>query len=253
MYSKHNKKVPPALALGLGLVGLLARLLLDTFGTDEKGLLIPFHPLGLLLVAAMAGGLILAAYSAWTIQEAEGYQKSFPGSAAGCLGHVLAGAGILLTVVLGKSRMDGTLSAAWVVLGYLSFPCLLAAGWSRLQGNQPFFLLHLIPTLFLTVHTVSHYRAWSSDPQVLGYVFSLLGIICILFYGFYQSAFDVGLEWRRKLTFFALASVTLGLASVPGSGYPWLYLGLALWALCDRPVPVTRRRRPRPKMEEQPE
>lgn len=250
MYSRRNQKWIPRAAVFLGVAGLVLRLALDRFFRDDRGLFPPTHPLSLGAVGVAAAALALAFYAARNMEKTEGYSVSFPASLPALFGHILAAAGILATVLTAKPGMAGTMTLMWMLLGLASVPCLLAAGWLRQRGKQPFFLLHLVPTLFLLIHMISNYQAWSRESQMLDYLFSLLGAAGVLLFAFYHSAFDAGLEWRRKLMFFACVGVSLSIAAIPGSPYPWLYLGCACWALLDRPVAWIRRRRPNPFGEE---
>ncbi len=252
MFAKKTYNVLPLAAVALGLLGLTLYLAIDIFARDGKGLVVLQHPLGAAAVATMAGSLALSLYASLTTAEVKGYDQSFPASRTACLGHVLAAAGILATVLTIRPAMAGNLTPLWRTLGLVSIPCLLAAGLLRREGRKPHFLAHLVPAVFLMVHIVSNYRTWSSESQVINYLFPLFAIVCILLFVFYHSAFDVGLEWRRKLTFFAYATVCLGLAAIPGSGYPWLYLGCSLWALLDQPAVQPRQGKTEPNQEEKP-
>ncbi len=236
MFPRKNQNQVPGLMLLAGILGMLLRLLAGLC-TDQRGLVPRFHPVSLLLFAVTVAASALAVYASWKLPQVEGYEENFPGSLAGGMGQVFAAAGIALTVLLGTCAVQGTLETVWKLLGYASIPCLVAAGWLRVQGKQPFFLLHLCPALFLVIHTVTNYRTWSSNPQPMDYLFSLFGCVSMAFFAFYHSAFDTGLVWRRRLTVCALTAVFLGIVSLPGSGTPWLYAGCALWALLDRPEP----------------
>lgn len=252
MYSRRNQKWIPKVALLLGVVGFALRLALDRFFREESGLFPSAHPLNLGAMAVAMAALALAFYAARNMEDAVGYQDSFPASLPAFLGHMLAAAGILATVLTAQSGMTGGMMLLWKLLGFASVPCLMAAGWLRYRGRQPFFLLHLIPTLFLLLHVISNYQNWSRESQMTDYLFSLLGMAGALLFAFYHSAFDTGLEWRRRLMFFAYAGASLSFAAIPGSPYPWLYLGCGFWALLDRPVAWIRRRRPNPFEDEKP-
>lgn len=250
MYSRRNQKWIPRTAVLLGVAGLGLRMALDRFFRNDSGLFPPTHPLSLAAVGVAAAILALALYASRSMEETQGYCVSFPASLPAFFGHILAAAGILATALTAQPGMAGAVGLLWKLLAFASVPCLLAAGWLRQRGKQPFFLFHLIPTLFLLLHMISSYQAWSRESQILDYLFSLLGTVSALLFALYHSAFDAGLEWRRKLMSSAYAGVGLGIAAIPGSVYPWLCLGCACWALLDRPVAWVRRRRPNPFEEE---
>lgn len=231
MNPKNHQALLRCLMLLAGILGMGLRLALNTFFLDHRKLLPTAHPLGIGAGLVAAAALALAAYFA---RKGKG-DCVFPASWSGFLGHLLAALGLLLSL---GGKLPATITGLgllWKILGLVSVPCLVAAGWFRLRGKQPFFLLHLIPCVFLVVHTITQYQTWSSDPQLVNYAFPLFAVVCMLFFTFYYSAYDAGLPWKRRLTFFSLASIALGLMALPGCGYPWLYLGMSAWALLDLP------------------
>ena len=143
-------------------------------------------------------------------------------------------AGIILTTVLaGGPQTSGYLTTVWECLGKAAFPCLVLAGTDRLRGKKSFFLLHVVPCLFLVVHIVCHYQTWSGNPQMLDYVFALLGTMALMFFGFYTAAMEAGCGSRRMLLGMGLAAIYLCLAEVARSAYPRLYLAGIFWVATD--------------------
>lgn len=232
MNPKKHQVLLPCLMLLAGILGMGLRLALNTYFLDHRKLLPSAHPLGIGAGLVAAAALALALYFS---RKRKGDCVSFPASWSGFLGHLLAALGFLLSLGGRLPTTIAGLGLLWKILGLVSVPCLVAAGCFRLRGKQPFFLLHLIPCVFLVVHAITQYQTWSSDPQLVNYAFPLFGIVCMLFFTFYYSACDAGLPWPRRLVFFALSSIALGLMALPGCGYPWLYLGMSAWALLDFP------------------
>lgn len=241
-------KFLPIFAVGMGIGGMILRWALYAFCLDEKRLLPQNHPLEWLLWAVTAAvlGLILAA--AWKLDGSERYEDNFSPSAAAALGHILAAVGILLTTVLNQPVMDNYLGKIWKVLGILSGVCLSAAAYCRMRGKRPFFLLHMIPCLFLLFHIIDHYQQWSGTPQLLDYVFTLFGTIALMFFGFYTAAFDVGSGRRRMHLGMGLAAVYLCLVNLPQTEYLFLYVGGIAWVLSDL---CTLNPKPRPREPEE--
>ncbi len=221
----------PAAVTAIGAVGFLLRWMLYRVGTDEKNLLIPHHPLELALWALTlaAAGFILAAV--WRLSGSNRYVDNFSPSMPAAVGHILAAAGILLTVLLNRPMMAGALGTIWKGMGLASAPCLVLAGYARLRGKRPYFLLHIVPCLFLIFHMLDHYRIWCSNPQVQDYIFTLMGTMALIFFAYYSAAFDVGSGRRRMHLGMGLAAVYLCAVSLPDSGYPFLYLGGIAWVL----------------------
>lgn len=223
----------PVLTVALSVIGLLLRRMLYAFAVDEKNLLPANHPLELLLwvVTAAAMGFVLV--SVWKLDGSNRYVDNFAPSAPAAVGHVLGAVGIFLTVFLKEPMMAGALGRLWKGLGFLSVPCLVLAGYARLDGKRPFFLLHMTACLFLVFHIVNHYQVWSGNPQLQDYVFVLFGTMALMFFSFYMTAFDVGSGRRRMQLCMGLAAVYLCVVGLPDSGYPFLYLGGIAWVLTD--------------------
>lgn len=221
----------PAVTAVLGAAGLILRRMLYAFGTDAKNLLVPHHPLAVALWVLTFAAMALIIAAVWKLDGSNRYVDNFSPSMPSAVGHILAAAGILLTVLLKDPMMPGLLGKIWKVLGFLSAPCLVLAGYARMQGKRPFFLLHMVACLFLVFHIVDHYRVWSGNPQVLDYVFALLGTMALMFFGFYTAAFDVGSGRRRMQLGMGLAAVYLCTVTLLDSGYFFLYLGGIAWVL----------------------
>ncbi len=155
----------PAVVAILGVLGCLLRGALYRLCLDGKGLLPANHPLELALWALTLTALALIFLSVWKLDGSNRYPDNFSPSFPGAAGHILAAAGILLTVLLKRPRMSGVLGGLWQAVGLICVPCLAAAGFARLRGKRPFFLLHMAPCLFLVFHIVNHYRLSSGNPQ----------------------------------------------------------------------------------------
>lgn len=236
-----KSKCLPAVILLLGVVGFLLRLGLYAVGTDQKGLLPGWHPLEIVLWAVTAGAIALVIAAGRNAKGSNHYRDNFGPSLPGALGNILMAAGILLTVLLNQPKMPKLLGGLWKLLGFVSAPCLVAAAFARVQGKRPFFLLHIAACLFLVFHIVNHYQAWSGNPQLLDYLFSLLGTMALMFFGFYTAAFAVGSGSRRMLLGMGLAAVYLCAVSLSSGEYPFLYLGGIVWVLTNLCLPEPAR------------
>lgn len=235
----------PAAVLALGAVCLILRVGLYAFALDEKNLLLRGHPLQWLLWAVVfaAAGLILI--QVLGLNGSARYEDNFSPSVAGTFGHFLLAAGIGVTVVTGEPGALGTLGAAWKILGFLSVPLLLWAGLRRLQGKMPSFLIHGILCVFLLTHIMNQYQRWCGDPQLMNYIFPLLGTVMLAFFAYYTAAFEAGCGARRMHLGAGLLAVLFCTAALSPGEYPFLYLGGISWALTD-----LCRLQPPPKEEE---
>ena len=124
-------------------------------------------------------------------------------------------------------------------------PAVVWAGLCRWKGKQPFFLLHGIVCLYLTLYSISHYQTWSSQPQMQDWFFSMAGIVCLVLFSYYQTAFPVGLGKRRLQLLVGLLGGFFCIGAIAGSEDFLLYLGGALWMLTNlcSLTPVSRRRK----------
>ena len=221
----------------LGIAALMMRRELYATAVDAKGLLIRNQPLGIALAVLSIGVLVRLAPVALKRKNGSGCDNDHAASLAAAFGSVAAGAGILVTVLTEVPVMWGYLTDAWRILGLAAPVCLILAGFARLLGRKPFFLLHVVVCLFFLVHIVTRYQLWSSNPQLQDYVFALLGAAALLLFGFYTAAkeADCGNESMRQGM--GLAAVYLCLAELARSSSPALYLGGLLWVLTDLCAP----------------
>ena len=234
----------PVMAAALGGIALVLRRLLYGLAMDARGLLESGHPLETALIVLTGLVLLGIVLKAESLYGSEEYADNFRADKPAAVGHLLAAAGIYLTAVTHQPLMRNYIGQFWQCLGYLAPVCLAAAGYYRFRGQKPFFLLHLIPCLFLVFHIVDHYQQWSGNPQMQDYVFALLGAMTLMFFAFYSAAFEVGMGNRRLHLGMGLAAVYLCLAELAMTEYPFLYLGGAAWALTGLCHPKPRRRRP---------
>lgn len=225
-----NPKHLPNLTVLCGAAGLLLRRCQYAFALDADGLLTPRHPFTVVLTLFSFVFLAFLAAAVWKLEGSSEYSHNFAPSARAMGGHILAGWGILFTVLLNRAPMPGLLGNAWDLLGLASPICLIIAGICRKNGRQPFFLFHLIPCLFLVFHIVNHYQTWSGNPQLQDDLYTVLGSMAVLFFSFHTTAFDVAMGNRRMHLFMGLAAVYLLMVTIPTTEYLFLTVGCACWA-----------------------
>ena len=222
------------LPLAVVLFGILAmnlRRQLYLSAMDGKNLLMRHSPLetGLLVLTAAVVGFVLAA-----LRKDSGsgrFEDRYAFGTLAALGHTVMAAAILYTVLIPVPYIRGGLETVWRWLGLVAPFCLLLAGSARLFGQRPFFLLHVVPSLFLLLHGVKCYQVWSGNPQMQDYLFALLGLLALVLFSYHTAAFEAECGSCRKTRFFGLAAVYLCLAELGWTGEPILYLGGAVWAL----------------------
>lgn len=228
---KRSMRMGAVFALGLAALGL--RWLLYRTAVDEKGLLVKMHPLSIALLVLTAAVLLLIYITVRKQEEATVFADRSPRSIPAALGHAVMAGIILTTVLAGSPQTSGYLATVWECLGKAAFPCLVLAGTDRLRGKKSFFLLHVVPCLFLVVHIVCQYQTWSGNPQMMDYVFALLGTMALMFFGFYTAAMEADCGSSRMLQGMGLAAIYLCLAEMANSAYPQLYLAGIFWVMTD--------------------
>lgn len=231
MNEKLTKKAYPLLALALGLCGAGCRFLLYATGVDAKGLLVPGHPAAWVLGLLTAAAALMAAL-AWRLSREDDKAPDDPGRGlVPALGSAVMALGALSVVLLPESGGIPALLRIHRLLSVAAAVCLLAAAGFRLRGKPVPFGCSALAAVFLFIHVVSRYRAWSGDPQVMDYLFSLGAGLCLTLTAYYETALAVGLGGRRL----RLALGTLGIffcftAAARGE-YPALHLCGGLWLL----------------------
>lgn len=230
----------PILMLASGAAGMGLQWLTYAAAVDGKGLLIPHHPVEIALWLLSIGALALVVSVAVTMGGVGDYAANFPPSPLGAFGNFVMAGAIGATVLYYPCAMGGTIAAAWWWLGLAAAAALIWIGCRRLQGKAPCFVLHLLVCAFLGAHILTHYQLWSGTPQLQDYVFHLLGAMVLLFFGYYQTAFDVDLGMRRMQLTMGMMAIFLCTVALTDTAYPLLYMGGIVWTwtnLCKFQVP----------------
>ena len=244
MKTKPNIQILPVFVAALGFLALILRLALFLLGTDEKGLLISGHPLGILVWTVT---VFAAAATILGIRKLDGsrkYEHNFAPSAAAAIGAFALAGGITVAVIFGWNTWT-KLELIRNVCGLLAVPALVALGLFRYRGKPPVFPLHGLVCLYLILHTISHYQLWSSRPQLQNWFFPMLASLLLTLFAYYLTAFDANMGKRRMQLAAGLLSVFFCIAAMAGGEDVPLYLGGAVWALTNlcRLTPVKRRRK----------
>lgn len=235
-------KYPLSLATGLGILGLVLGRLLYALALDDRGLLVRGHFLSLLLCLLIPISLAVALLALPGRKE-EVRADFVPGPWA-ALGHGLAAAAILAAVLTGDAAALGGLGTVWRLLGLLAALGLLFAAWQQYRGKAPGFAGYLVLCLFLLSHLVAHYRQWCADPQILDYLFELLGAGLWMLFAYYCACDCVGLDKPRMRLATGLLTVTVCLIALGTRADVWLCLGGAVFAGTRLYAPAHKEERP---------
>ena len=223
-----KRNISPVFLL-MAVLGFALRWAVYRFAVDGKNLIVAGHPAVIALWILAAAVPVLAGLSARKAAFAPA------ASAPAFFGHGLLGVAVAMTALMFTSPMSGILGILWKVLGIATAPCLLAAGWQRMSGKQPFFGLYALPSLFFAAHVVTHYQIWCSNPQFTDYAFALLACAALAVHCYHRAASGEEEGNPQILKFTALAAIFLCGAEMAQSLHPWLYLGGAVFCLTDLP------------------
>lgn len=227
---KAFKNRVPGMITIMGSAACALRFCLYLLATDEKGLLIPNHPLEICIWTLTAAAAVLIFFQARKQTNICLYADTFPGSAASAVGYLLFAAGICLTVLANRYAFS-VLEKLRNLTGLLSIPALLFLAVCRWKGSRPSFVFHGVVCLHLVLYTTSYYSIWSRHPQLQDSFFPMMGCIFLALFSYYQTAFDVDMGSRRMQLVTGMAAVFCCIAAIPCSNAAALYLTGALWAL----------------------
>lgn len=212
----------------LGFAAAFLRRALYIQATDIKGLLIRNHPLALILWALVGLAAAFVLLSVRKLGGPNGYEENF--------GKALPTGYLLLAAVIGITVLSGNTGRMGMVLripGFLCIPALIWGGIDRYRGKMPCFLVHAVLCLFFLLYAVSRYQFWSGNPQMQDFLFSLLGLLALVFFAYSQAAWDANSGNLRSTVGSGLAAVYLCTAELARSSAAALYLGGMLWVLAE--------------------
>ena len=221
----------PLTTLCLGLITYMLRTLLwiSAIGTEEERLL----PIGSwpdvltwIMVAITMAFLALGSYQ---LRASSRYSHNFRPSWIAAIGMALAGVSFCITSGIDLSASIDPIGTASAILGFIAAGALGYLAYGRAKGKRPSLLFHGTVCLYLMLHLISHYRLWSSFPQLQTYAFELLAIVFVMLACYHRAAFDSNHGNRRAYTFFTLAALFFCVAALPGCDNAAFFIGCAVW------------------------
>ena len=219
----------PLAALAFGVITLLFRLWFLSLGVDDRGLL----PVGSFPDVAswilVAISIAIFAIGTWPLKGGNKYSHNFPPSDVAGIATCLAGISFLITSFTELVVGADNISTISVILGFLAAASLFFLGYCRWKNCRPSMIFHSIVCLYLMIYLISHYRLWSSAPQLQTYGFELLAIVFVMLACYHRAAFDADCGNRRKYAFFSLAGLYFSIAALPGCDNYAFFIGCAIW------------------------
>ena len=221
----------PLITLGLGLVAYALRTLLwiSTIGTATSSL----FPAGAWpdVLSWTVVGITMAflAVATWNLRGATKYSCNFPASIPAAIGMMLAGVGFGITSAIDLSAGTDSIGTASAILGFISAGAMGYLAYGRIKGIRLSVVFHGIVCVYLMLHLISHYRLWSSFPQLQTYAFELLAIVFVMLACYQRAAFDANCGNRRAYAFFTLAGLFFCVATLPGCDNAAFFIGSGIW------------------------
>lgn len=233
----------PLAVLGCGIITCLLRLWLFALGEDDRGLLASGSfpdVMSWILVVLTMGLLALLTRNLWGGTK---YSFNFPASLIPAVGMALAGISFCICSAVELTAQSDSVGTISALLGFLAAISLAVLAFCRFNGLRPNALFHGLVCIYLMLYLVSHYRLWSSYPQLQSYAFELLAIVFVMLACYHRAAFDAGRGNRRAYTFFSLAALFFCVATLPGCDNAVFFIGCAVWMFttpCRLSLPVRK-------------
>lgn len=219
----------PLATLILGITTLLFRLWLFALGEDDRGLLSVGSFPDAMSWITVAATMALLGVSTWRLRGCIKYSQNFHASMPAAIGMALAAVSFCITSVADLAGGSGSVDIIGAVFGFLAAAALSVLAYGRYKGVHLSVLFHGLVCLYLMLHLVSHYRLWSSYPQLQSYAFELLAIVFVMLACYQRAAFDAGKGDRRAYTFFTMAALYFCVATLPGCNNSAFFIGCAVW------------------------
>ena len=230
MKNRTNCKYLPAFTALLGIAGFALRWLLYSLTVDNRNLIPLWHPLEIGLWIVTAAAVLLIVFQIRKLRHPHNDANRFrpaPLAAAGSL--VLAGG--ILAAVLGDGLQLSDMEMVRDLLGIVATLAMVAVTVYRWRGLEPFFLLHGVVCVFFALHMVTCYQSWSSNPQLMDYVFTLFSCIGLMLFAFYHGCLEAGMGKLRLLPAVGLLTTYCCIVALSGTEFTLLYLSGAVWTL----------------------
>ena len=226
---KTLPRLLPWVTLGAGLVGFGLRLWLQLTGIDFLGLYVDGHPATTLLFVLTALTLPVLILCALPLGGRLPYRKLFPSSLPNALGCIVAGADIFITDLYELLQRSDVVTIVTFLVGVPAAVGLFFCGFRRMQEKRAAFLWRCLIVAYFTLHLLSQYRSWSSEPQLMEFFFPLLASVFLMISSYFRAVLEVEQKSRRWFVFTNQAALFCCFLSVISEG-GLFYLPMGIWA-----------------------
>ena len=226
---KTLPRLLPWITIGAGLVGFGLRLWLQLTGIDFLGLYVDGHPATVLLFLLTALTLPVLVLCALPLNTGLPYRKLFAPSLPNLIGCIIAALGILTADLAELLQRTDIVSIVSFILGIPAAVALFFSGFCRLRRKRAAFLWQCVIVAYFTLHLLSQYRSWSSEPQLMEFIFPLLASVFLMLSSYHRAVLEVAQNSRRWFIFSNQAALFFCFVSVIGEG-GFFYLPMGIWA-----------------------
>lgn len=189
---------------------------------DGKGLLIPWHPVSLMLIGlSIASCVVLISMSFYAFEPGEGsFYEYFGASRALSVIAVIAALLLMLASLIQITQLTGTEGSGFSIFVHcfaiLTSLCLIIQGLLSLSGGtSPFSsLLSVVPVFYCCFRLVYLFRGWSTDPAILDYIYKLLSVIMTTLAFYSACGFFFGKPHVRRTAAFSLLGFYFSIIAV---------------------------------------
>ena len=225
--SIEPRRIPLLLGIS-GVAGFLLRIWLSLTGADASGLLLPGHPAAVMLLILTPIALAVLYLHIRPLAVSAPYGKLFPQSNMAAIGYGVAAIGVLFAGFSELLRFRDTITALTCLASIPSAACLSFAAYCRLKRIRPNPVFSGCVTVFLILHLICQYRGWSSQPQLLNYLFPLLASVFLMTGSYFRASLESGNSCLREFAFFQYGAMFFCCLSLTGARLPF-YLAMVVW------------------------
>ena len=200
-------------------------------GMGIKDLLRPSHPAVILL--AVVSILAVAAFLMFArkLPKEVPFKEFLPANFLRGVGCFIGAIGFAYACITNASTAD-TLSLLALIMGVVGGVCLLFVGTQRLFGMDPHYLFYGLLTLFFMIQGLHRCRQWSSETQILMFLFPLMAQIFLLMTSCQFTFLSYGMPVIRSFGFYSCCAIFFCFVAFAAT-FDVFYLTCALWLLLD--------------------
>jgi len=216
MNQRKRHIVYPLAALVLGLAGAALRAVLYRVALDRNGLLSRSHPLTIAVWLLAAAAFILAAAGGMGSWKYNRVPDSDRRRVLAGLSEILLGVAVYATVSMDGLPGFPALLPVRKILGGVCLAVMMWEGVFHLLGKRVPFYCPAAAAVFFLLNTLSSYPAWSRDPQLMDYAFTLGAELCLCFFFYYRAALCLNLPGRKQRLVSGILGIFFCIAAIPG-------------------------------------